>query len=149
MSGAFDKQTREIVFLRAKMRCEMCGSQCRVAHFHHRRPRGMGGTRRIESSRASNCLFVHPRCHAEIESSRERALVNGWLVRQVDSPLLVPVKLWSGLWFLDDDGGMSRINQRPDVNERPDLLPDEGIGDASDSGVLGNESLDGTLTDAK
>ena len=106
MTAVFDRHTKQLVRERSRDRCELCGVHCFVAHFHHRRPRGMGGTRRKEASGAANCLLVHPRCHAEIESSRERALANGWLVRQTDTPSLVPVKLWNGLQLLADDGSV-------------------------------------------
>ena len=107
MSGQFDDATRDLVRKRAGGRCELCGMSLPVGHFHHRRPRAMGGTKRIEASGAANCLLLHSRCHADIESSRERALANGWLVRQSDIPASVPAKLWRGLTLLSDDGTFS------------------------------------------
>lgn len=107
MTGAFTDATRQAVRDRAGGRCELCGSRAEVGHFHHRRPRAMGGTSRDDAAAASNCLLLHPRCHAGIESSREKALRNGWIVSAFDSPLLIPAKLWYGLVLLSDDGSFS------------------------------------------
>ena len=104
MTAAFSRSVRETVRERAGTRCELCGTTCHIGHYHHRRPRGMGGTRREESGQPSNCLLLHPRCHADVESSRERAISNGWLVSSFIEPAEVPVKLWHGLVYLKDDG---------------------------------------------
>ena len=101
---AFSTATRETVRQRAGDRCELCGSRIEVAHFHHRRPRGMGGSRKQETGGAANCLLLHSRCHDGIESNRQRALDNGWLVSQWRDPATVPVKRWDGLFLLADDG---------------------------------------------
>jgi 5-methylcytosine-specific restriction enzyme A len=105
--GSFSKATREAVIARANGKCELCGQRLEVGHFHHRRPRGMGGTNRSDSAMAANCLLVHPRCHSDIESSRQRALDKGWLVMQTHSPSETPVSLWSGVFLLADDGSIS------------------------------------------
>lgn len=104
---AFDAATREIVKSRSGGRCELCGSRLEVAHFHHRRPRGMGGSRSNATGAASNCLVLHSGCHADIESNRQRALDNGWLVSQWKDPATIPVKRWDGLFLLADDGTVS------------------------------------------
>lgn len=101
----FSEATRKVIYKRANGRCEVCGLPWQIAQIHHRRPRGMGGTSRKNSGTASNGLLVHPKCHARIESQREIALENGWLVSQTADPLVVPVKLWHGVVLLDDNGG--------------------------------------------
>ena len=104
VTAAFDRATRELVRNRAAGRCDLCGMPISVGHYHHRQPRGMGGTRRIEASGAANCLLLHPRCHSDVESSRERSIGNGWLVPQWGNPQEVPVKLWKGMYLLLPDG---------------------------------------------
>lgn len=106
---AFDGATREAVRKRTGDRCDLCGLPVKVAHFHHRRPRGMGGTIRNGSGDPSNCLLLHPRCHGEVESSRERSLKNGWLVSQHQEPSEIPVKLWLGFRLLRADGTMAEL----------------------------------------
>lgn len=101
---AFNANTRQKVRQRADGRCDLCSLPVAVAHYHHRRPRGMGGTVRADSGDASNCLFLHPRCHEQVESNRERAIANGWLVPQYQDPQKVPAKLWMGLVVLGSDG---------------------------------------------
>jgi hypothetical protein len=64
----------------------------------------MGGTRRPETNQAANGLAVCCRCHAWIESNRDRAKGNGWLVGQSDTPSSVRV-LRRGRWVLLDDRG--------------------------------------------
>ncbi len=101
---AFSEKTRQAARERSAGRCDLCGMPVAAAHFHHRRPRGMGGTRRKDSGELSNCLLLHPRCHADIESNRERAIENGWLVPQYQDPESIPVKLWMGIRYLSSDG---------------------------------------------
>lgn len=78
-----------------------------VVHYHHRRPRGMGGTSRRPSGDPANCLYLHPKCHDQIERERAQGLENGWLVRQTDEPATVPV-LRQGQWvLLGQDGSVA------------------------------------------
>lgn len=58
---------------------------------HHRRPRGMGGTKRVDTNDADNGLAICRACHSIVEGRREWSLANGFLVRQQDSPGKVPV----------------------------------------------------------
>lgn len=102
----FSDEVRSIARARSRERCELCGTPILVAQFHHRRPRGMGGSRRVETGDASNCLVLHPACHAQVESDRKRALDNGWLVSQWKEPSDVPVKRWDGLFLLSADGSL-------------------------------------------
>lgn len=143
---AFSETTRKSVRERSRGKCDLCGMPVSVAHFHHRRPRAMGGTRRRDSGTASNCLVVHPSCHAMIELSRQRSLDNGWLVSQYQDPPSVPVKLWFGWAYLTDDGSV--LHKVPDVDAAADRLPDERVGSADADGSSGDHSLDGSLAHA-
>ncbi|MDG3012172.1 HNH endonuclease [Rhodococcus sp. D2-41] len=87
--------------------CEViAGPACLLtAHqIHHRRARGMGGTKRDSTNFPSGLLHVCWVCHAHIESNRERALRAGWLVSQNDEPAHVPVR-WRGRQVLLTDLG--------------------------------------------
>ncbi|ORL34997.1 HNH endonuclease [Prescottella equi] len=98
----------EMVLMRSGGNCEvMAGPSCLLsAHqIHHRRPRGMGGTRRASTNAPSALLHVCWPCHGHIEANREKALKNGWLVSQGDEPVEQSV-LWRGRpVLLDDNGG--------------------------------------------
>jgi 5-methylcytosine-specific restriction protein A len=115
----FTVRTRNMIHRRANGRCEKCGMPLptALAQIHHRRPRGMGGTRRRESATASNGMYVHLACHMDIESNRQLALANGWLVQQTHEPVDVAVKLWNGWMMLDDEGWAQPVKQDESVNK--------------------------------
>lgn len=73
--------------------------------IHHRKPRGMGGTKNPESRSASNGLYVHFKCHEKIERNRADAYETGFLVHQYEDPKEVPVRRIDDWVLLDDDGG--------------------------------------------
>jgi len=60
------------------------------AQIHHRRPRGMGGSKSSSTGSVSNGLHVHMKCHARIESNRINAMDNGYLMYQTQEPSEVP-----------------------------------------------------------
>ena len=103
-----DLDTQLRVQARFGGRCARCGRD--GVYIHHRRARGMGGTKRPEINLPSNLLFLCGTgttfCHGWIEHNRAEARVNGWLLRSGDDPCKVAVLLWDGRRvLLDDDGG--------------------------------------------
>jgi 5-methylcytosine-specific restriction endonuclease McrA len=106
--GAFSDKTREAVYERAAGRCERCGGTGSVWHFHHRRPRGMGGTSRADSGNTANALLLHPSCHEWVERNRAAAYDMGYLVDQQSDPCGTRVKLWDGWVILTDTGTYQR-----------------------------------------
>ena len=98
--------TRQLVIDRAQRRCERCrdwGSQ-----IHHRKPRGMGGTRNPQINAPSNLVFLCFDCHEWIERNRDAARMSGWLVPRNDDPELTPiVTLHADVWTLHRDGTVS------------------------------------------
>lgn len=102
MTG-FSKQVRTTVRKRSAGWCERCGAEP-ATEYHHRRPRGMGGTQRLETNLPSACLHLCVDCHRDIELYRRRALESGWLVAQNMQPLSVAV-IYRGQWVLLDDNG--------------------------------------------
>lgn len=108
--SAVTVSTKAIVRKRAKDLCERCGrSLGRDYSYHHRRPRGMGGTNAALSNDAANIVLLcgtgTTMCHGEVESHRRLALDQGWLVSQYEpNPASVPI-LMRGEWRrLDRDG---------------------------------------------
>lgn len=110
----FTDEVREIIKERAKDRCEVCGSLALYHQIHHRRPRGMGGSKDPACGSPANGIWVHPWCHRKIESDREQALANGWLVHQGQNPAEVPFKKYNQWVILRDDGTML-----PSPQDRP------------------------------
>jgi 5-methylcytosine-specific restriction protein A len=90
----FPRPVRDLVLARASGNCEAMLSCCAYEgpyEIHHRRPRGMGGSRAWETNSAANALHLCRRCHLYIESNRRTALEYGFLVRQNHDPRAVPV----------------------------------------------------------
>jgi 5-methylcytosine-specific restriction protein A len=103
----FPRSVRDTVMGRSSGHCEICGIAA-PEQIHHRRPRGSGGTRRPESNAPGNALAICRPCHEMVESKRELALEQGWLVRQSAAPDTVPV-VYQGDWaVLTDDGAVFR-----------------------------------------
>lgn len=75
----------------------------------------MGGTNRKETGKASNGLYVHLKCHSNIESNRNDAVRNGWLVSQSDEPAAIPVVLYYGTVILNDDGSVDEMRKVKEV----------------------------------
>ena len=103
----FPPHVKELILTRSSGHCEVIsGSWCtqRADQYHHRRPRGAGGTRRASSNAASNGLHVCHMCHHYIEDQRRKAFLRGWLVPQAGDPLTAPV-MWRGRQVLLDDLG--------------------------------------------
>lgn len=109
MSRGFSAEVHAIIDERATdmhgvVRCERCGEPSSDLEHHHRRPRGMGSTRRPESNQAANGGCLCGACHRITESHRLQGFDEGWLVRQSQTPTDVPV-LRRGVWvFLRDNG---------------------------------------------
>jgi 5-methylcytosine-specific restriction protein A len=108
MSG-FPLKVRAVIIERAAGRCEVCGEAKPGMQVHHRRPRGMGGSKRDCTNLASNGLYCCPDDHAWIESHREWAYAQGLLLRQGQKPTAWPVQLHRGLVLLSDSGGVVEV----------------------------------------
>jgi 5-methylcytosine-specific restriction protein A len=105
----FTEKVRETIRKRADNRCEVCGSLAQYHQIHHRRPRGMGGSKDPAVGSAANGLWVHPGCHTKIESYRDQAYMKGYLVHQSHDPAKIPVKIGMFWYLLDENGGRSLV----------------------------------------
>ena len=110
MTG-FSKHTRELVFLRSGGRCERCGVIRTRVEYHHRRPRGMGGSRATDTNGAANCVLLCIYCHSDIEAYREAAIDFGFLVPQRKKPADVPLRRHKQWVLLDDFGYVTPIEE--------------------------------------
>lgn len=105
----------DAILERACYCCEVCGSPCADQRgtdwsIHHRRPRGMGGTRWPGVNRPPNLMLVcgsgTTLCHGVIENYRAGAVAAGWLVLSRTDPATVPVLITRDRWcYLTDSAG--------------------------------------------
>jgi hypothetical protein len=105
MGNGFPPAVRAIILERSGGVCEYCGLQ-RGTDAHHRRPRGLGGSRRKDTNTASNALWLCGACHRWAESHRTDALHEGILCLQIESPRKSAVRYRGRYVFLDDLGNV-------------------------------------------
>ncbi len=114
----FTETVRNQIKERSKQRCEVCTAYAFNAQIHHRKPRGMGGSKDPVVGSAANGLWVHPGCHSKIESERSWAFDHGYLVRQSEDPRYIPIKI-GGLWYLLGDQGGRKSWHGPVTDPSP------------------------------
>ena len=93
-----DRHTVMAVLDRDGYQCVICGKAAEGERgvnwvLHHRRPRAMGGTSRADKNSPANLLTLCSPCHVEIESRRQWAVDNGWIVHQAFDPAAVAVSV--------------------------------------------------------
>lgn len=96
MSGSTgpDAATRAVVYQRAKEQCERCGSGVHL-QIHHRLPRRMGGSKWPLINHPVNLVLLCGACHRQVESYRQQARDDHWLLGSewsgTTDPGLIPV----------------------------------------------------------
>ena len=104
----FTKKTAQVIEQRANGYCEFCMYPAtEEMQIHHRRPRGMGGSKDPVTASPANGVWVHYQCHRAIEENREHSLATGYLVHQHRDPRDIPVMMPQVTAFgtlLDDEG---------------------------------------------
>lgn len=104
--------TRDEVLGRDGYACARCG-QAGTLNLHHRTPRGMGGSRDPLSASPANlvtlCGSGTTGCHGWVESHRDQAVTEGWIVLRGTDPATVPVRINGYLWVLGHDGAKRPI----------------------------------------
>lgn len=117
---------RDAVFARDRMSCVMCGGTYSL-NLHHRRTRGMGGTKRPESNLPANLLVLcgsgTQGCHGWVTQNPDLARERGYVVRQHADPEQVPVVAHGAWVFLRNDGTADRIDM---------TCPIQGFDDCTD-----------------
>jgi hypothetical protein len=104
------KQVRVTVLDRDGLTCVRCGAPISLADYslHHRRPRGMGGTRDVRINFPSNLLTLcgsgTTGCHGHVESHRFDAIAEGYLLTNVADAASTPVLTSAGWLLFTDDG---------------------------------------------
>ncbi len=124
---------REIIRERSGGVCELCRSRP-ATNMHHRRPRGMGGTKQKIHTPAwilDTCGSGIHGCHGLIESYRNIAYTNGWLLRAHQHPATTPAWLFRSMFvILTDKGTYEPWGEKWPTNPTPDI---RGAGPAASS----------------
>ena len=111
----FTKKTAQLIEDRANGYCEFCFYPAtEEMQIHHRRPRGMGGSKDPVTASPANGVWVHYHCHRAIEENRQHSLATGYLVHQHRDPRDIPVMMPQVTAFgmlLDDEGGYEPLQE--------------------------------------
>lgn len=110
--SAFSDVVRARLMARSGGFCEVRVAGCwdEASQAHHRRPRGLGGSKNPATGQASNGLMVCLSCHNHLETAeRAEARDRGWIVRQGSDPREVPVFRYGRWVLLDDEGGIRPV----------------------------------------
>lgn len=91
--GSFSEETKAAILASTYGLCARCCQQANQAH--HRRARGMGGTRNPLIGQASNGVPLCAGCHEWVERNRLAAIGCGWILRSADD---WPVAWWAQSW---------------------------------------------------
>lgn len=114
--SAFSPAVKKAIVRRTGGRCDRCGFPVSAGHFHHRKPRRMGGSVDPSLGLPSNGLLLHPNCHDYIERHRKAAAMMGFLINSLADPAKVPVYTWRG-WVLLGADGTANSCPRPSMSD--------------------------------
>lgn len=109
MSNGFPKHVRELIIHRALGLCEHCRKPSQQLQIHHRRPRGMGGSKDAKTNTAANGVLVCDKCHRFIESYRKEHQNIGWLVNQGKNPAEIPIWMHKAWLLLTEEGTFTPV----------------------------------------
>jgi hypothetical protein len=138
--SAFSPAVKKAIVRRTGGRCDRCGFPVHGGHFHHRKPRRMGGSVDPSLGMPSNGLLLHPKCHDYIERHRKAAAMMGFLINSLADPARVPVYTWRG-WMLLGTDGTANSCPRPSMSDLEVPLVDaDGVSD--DGGLVEAETVD-------
>jgi hypothetical protein len=114
------RMAREIVYARSERVCERCGL-CRATNWHHRRAAGRIWTPEngldLDGSGTTGC-------HGWVTEHPELAKRYGWVVRERQSPLWVPVLIVGRWHYLTRDGQKVPVRDTSNLPDIRDAFPD-------------------------
>jgi len=110
-----DDATRFTVYARAGYRCERCLDATPFLNIHHRCPRQMGGTRNPDIHKPANLIVLcgsgTSGCHGWVESNRDKARSQGYLLFRIDNAEEIPfIDNDLNGWKLDNMGQKTRFD---------------------------------------
>lgn len=113
------EETRQMIFDRANFKCERCkgGPDAFGWSVHHRVPRRMGGSRDEMLHKPANLILLCGSgvsgCHGWVESYRDKAKHQGYLLHQVSSAEEIPfIDSRGNPWLIDNEGGKIKFAKR-------------------------------------
>lgn len=125
-------EAREAIIARANFVCELCYGPLTIMSLHHRRPRGMGGTKSPWIHDPENLLALcgtgTSGCHGKVESYRDRAYRYGWLVRYGTIPHSVIFADLYGKWWLLREQEKIEINLPFEHSNPSSIRPHPSVG---------------------
>ena len=102
------KATRDLVYQRDGQSCVRCGVYANGGSIHHRKARGMGGTRNplidMPAALLLLCGSGTTGCHGWVESHRTKSLGQGFLLRDVALAEVIPVVTVFGPRYFTNSG---------------------------------------------
>lgn len=97
------QDVKDTVKARAGGRCECCGRNLITGNcsYHHRRAKGMGGSRDASTHTTANVVLICGRdnktgCHGDVHGNPIEARAHGWIVRQGALPARIQIVLHDG-----------------------------------------------------
>lgn len=123
---------KQRILSRANFMCELCHGSLSTMSLHHRRPRGMGGSKSSWIHDPENLLAIcgtgTTGCHGKVESFRERAYEFGWLVHYGVMPHGVPFVDLRGHWWLLHKDQKLEVTLPFDYPNPSSINPPPGVG---------------------
>lgn len=110
MADQIPTANRQVVVARAEGHCERCGVWG-ATDAHHRRPKGLGGSKRADRHNVENLLLLCRDCHSWAHGKPTESRPVGYLVPRSSGadPAAVPVHLFHGLMLLMADGTYAEV----------------------------------------
>ena len=112
-----EDKVRFLVLARADYKCERCGGGPTGYGFsvHHRAPRMMGGSRDTNLHLPANLIVLCGSgvdgCHGWVESNRDKARADGYLLFRIDKANEVPfIDKFTNAWLIDNNGDKKQFD---------------------------------------
>lgn len=122
MADRVPTANRQIVMGRAFGHCERCLHATLAGDPHHRRVRGMGGSKAPDRHDPSNLVWVCRPCHDWIHAHPKESATTGFIVPRSSNvlPFAVPITDLNGhVRYLDNEGQyLSEAMEVPDGAHR-------------------------------
>jgi 5-methylcytosine-specific restriction protein A len=109
---------RRALLARCRNRCELCAGELLGRwEANHRRPKGMGGTRRADRDSLPNLTALHPHCHQWLTERPHEGRALGQFIRQHQDPAQTPLRLFGATpVLLTPEGGYAPVTEAQEAS---------------------------------